>query len=149
MRVIHRARACCALLLCMAACELHQSCTPLPTPFTRNYSPPVDCLVDYLQTSVRARAIQLPEDVMPTHAARVLRFGPGGVIGELDFFLRRPRSFRAVVLEDGSAWRLTRAAFEDMATLEPGALVLLQGIILKSTCLSMSHAFEALERTNQ
>jgi hypothetical protein len=35
-----------------------------------------------------------------------------------------------------------------MAAREPGSLVLLQTIVLRSTCLSATHALEALERTS-
>lgn len=55
----------------------------------------------------------------------------------------------AVCHSDGSAWRISRQAFDMMARDEPAVLVLLQTIILRSTCLSFSHAIESLERSNQ
>jgi hypothetical protein len=58
-------------------------------------------------------------------------------------------SFTATVgPSGGSAWRITRRSFEGMAAQEPGSLVLLQTIVLRSTCLSATHALEALERTS-
>ncbi len=40
-----------------------------------------------------------------------------------------------------------RASFEQMAQQAPKLLNLLQTIILRSTCLSVAHALEALERS--
>eukprot|EP00887_Chlorella_sp_A99_P005506 scaffold1.g5506.t1 len=55
----------------------------------------------------------------------------------------------AVCSADGSAWLVDRAALEELARSAPGVVVLLQTIILRSTCLSFSHALEALERSYQ
>ena len=42
---------------------------------------------------------------------------------------------------------LCRASFQQMAQQAPKLLNLLQTIILRSTCLSVAHALEALERS--
>lgn len=57
-------------------------------------------------------------------------------------------SFSAVVEASGSAWRIDRQAFEQMATKDAFSLALLQQVVLRSTCLSAAHAREALERAS-
>lgn len=57
-------------------------------------------------------------------------------------------SFTAVADSDGSAWCIDRRAFESMAASDPASLVLLETIVLRSTCLSAAHALEALERSS-
>lgn len=56
-------------------------------------APAVVCHVDFALSSVASRA-QLPgllPDLQPAHGERHVRHGPGAVVGELDFFLQRPR----------------------------------------------------------
>lgn len=105
----------------------------------------VICLVDYALASVSSRAQlpALPADMQPHHGQRTMKCGPGSLVGELDFFLQRPRSLVAVVDEGGSAWRFSRQAWEAMAAADPASLVLLQHIVLRSTSLSAAHAMEA------
>ena len=69
-------------------------------------------------------------------------------MGDLDFFLHRPRSFAAVVEGGGGAWRIGRHAWEAMARDSPATTVVLQAVVLRATCLSAAHALEALERGN-
>jgi len=57
-------------------------------------------------------------------------------------------SFTAVADSDSSAWCIDRRAFESMAASDPASLVLLETIVLRSTCLSAAHALEALERSS-
>lgn len=110
----------------------------------------VTCRIDFNLRSVSSRRLQpaLPPSAKPSAAERTFTYGPGSIVGELDFFLQRPRSFTAVADADGSAWRITRRAFERMAASDPASLVLLETIILRSTCLSAAHALEALERSS-
>ena len=56
------------------------------------------------------------------------------------------RSATAVVEAAGAAWRISRPAFESMAAQDPGSLVLLQQIVLRSTSLNAAHALEAFDR---
>jgi hypothetical protein len=53
-----------------------------------------------------------------------------------------------VVDAPGAAWRITRPAFESMAAQDPGSLVLLQQIVLRSASLNAAHALEALDRVS-
>ena len=110
----------------------------------------VACLMDYTVSSVRSRAAAaaVPGDLAVSHAARVLVYGPGGIVGDLDFTLQRPRSFIARCRRGGTLWQLQRVEFERLATEAPQVLVLLQTVVLRLNCLSASHAFEALERSD-
>lgn len=110
----------------------------------------VTCQVDFALASVASRAqLQaLPVGTQPHHAERTIRCGPGSLVGELDFFVQRPRSLRAVVEAAGKAWRCPRQAVEAMAVQSPGSLAVLQQVVLRSTTLSAAHALEALERSS-
>lgn len=68
-------------------------------------------------------------------------------MGELDFFLQRPRSFSAHTETGCNMLTVSRASFERMASQAPHLLTLFQAVILRSTSLSASHALEALERS--
>ena len=46
------------------------------------------------------------------------------------------------------AWRIGRRAFEAMIRDSPSSMILLQSIVLRATCLSATHALEALERSS-
>jgi hypothetical protein len=74
--------------------------TQTPTPLLRRpaASPPsllpaVNCRVDFTLTTVHSRAQlpALPPDLQPQHAEHYFTYGPGSIVGELDFFLQRPR----------------------------------------------------------
>jgi SulP family sulfate permease len=110
----------------------------------------VVCQVDFALASAASRAQlpALPPDTQPHHGERTIRCGPGSIVGELDFFLQRPRSLGAVVEAAGSAWRCPRQAMEAMAAHSPASLAVLQQIVLRSTTLSAAHALEALERSS-
>lgn len=110
----------------------------------------VACFMDYSLSSVRSRAAAavVPGDLSIPHTTRVLEYGPGGIVGDLDFTLQRPRSFVAKCRKPGALWRLTRAEFERLAQEAPHVLVLLQTVVLRLNCLSATHALEALERTH-
>ncbi|GAB4822722.1 hypothetical protein N2152v2_009768 [Parachlorella kessleri] len=107
------------------------------------------CAVDFMLTSVHSRAANrvLPQE-LTDHNDRIFKYGPAGIVGELDFFLERPRSFSAVCEQSGSVWRISRHSFERMAREQPQVLALLQTIILRATSLSVAHALEALERSS-
>lgn len=87
---------------------------------------------------------------MPTAlSVRLVEYGPGGILGDLDFFLQRPRSFSATVKHvPCKLWRLSQASLSAMATQEPQSLLLLQSILLRASALSSSHAVETLELAN-
>ncbi|KAK9824383.1 hypothetical protein WJX72_009880 [[Myrmecia] bisecta] len=106
------------------------------------------CHINFLRMSARGQPIVLPDQVSGHATARLFRYGPGGIVGELDFFLQRPRSFRAECAQLTTLMCLSRSGFERMAAEVPHLLNLLQAIILRSTCLSASHALEALERSS-
>ncbi len=110
----------------------------------------VACLMDYSMSSVRSRtaAAVVPGDLSIPHTTRILEYGPGGIVGDLDFTLQRPRSFVAQCKKPGTLWKLTRSEFERLAQEAPHVLVLLQTVVLRLNCLSATHALEALERTH-
>jgi SulP family sulfate permease len=67
----------------------------------------VNCRVDFTLTTVHSRAQlpALPPDLQPQHAERCFTYGPGSIVGELDFFLQRPRRWgRQVAARVASAW---------------------------------------------
>lgn len=78
----------------------------------------------------------------------LFQYGPGAIIGELDFFLSRPRSF--IAHADGAVQLLVlpRTQFEHMAREAPALTTLLQAAMLRCTCLSAAHALEALETSS-
>ena len=108
------------------------------------------CFVDWTQSSKRSRAAAavLPGDLAVSHGVRIMEYGPGGIFGDLDFTLQRPRSFVAQCKNSGSVWRLTRWEIERLAREAPHVMVLLQTVVLRLNCLSGIHALEALERSN-
>lgn len=110
----------------------------------------ITCFIDWMQSTKRSRAAAavVPGDMAVSHAIRMLEYGPGGIIGDLDFTLQRPRSFVAQCRNSGSVWRLTRSEFERLAREAPHVMVLLQTVVLRLNCLSGIHALEALERSN-
>lgn len=57
-------------------------------------------------------------------------------------------SFPAVVEEGGSAWRISRRAFEAMSADDAPSSAILLTIILRSTSLSAAHAIEAMGRSS-
>lgn len=194
--------------------------SPHPTPIV----PAVVCHVDFAlsSTASRAQLHALPDELQPPRVPRRVKCEAGSVVGELDFFLQRPRrwerrraapaaagpcsaalvpsplagrachagasriplvlerrlppktpppplplehsppvaasstsapslrpcSFSAVVGAAGSAWRISRRAFESMAERDPATLNLLQQMVLRSTSLSAAHALEALDRVS-
>jgi SulP family sulfate permease len=108
----------------------------------------VACHIDFLATTVHSRAAAAAVPGMAAvRPARVLRFGPGGIVGDLDFMLQRPRSYSAVCERAAVAWVLPRAGFERLAAEAPQVLVLLQTVMLRLNCLSATHALAALEST--
>mmetsp|Transcript_21508 Transcript_21508/g.55181 ORF Transcript_21508/g.55181 Transcript_21508/m.55181 type:complete len:391 (-) Transcript_21508:165-1337(-) len=73
-------------------------------------------------------------------------YGSGGFLGDLDFFLQRPRSFEAkVVVAPCKLWRLSRTNLIRMSKDSPRSCMVLQMMILRASALSGSHAVEALE----
>jgi len=113
----------------------------------------VVCYMDFLASNVHSRAalVATPGQLAIENRAQLLKFGPGGIVGDLDFMLQRPRSFTARCPSSssgGSLWALTRTNFERLAGEAPQVLVLLQTAVLRLNCLSASHALEALERSH-
>jgi hypothetical protein len=53
-----------------------------------------------------------------------------------------------VVEEGGSAWRISRRAFEAMSADDAPSSAILLTIILRSTSLSAAHAIEAMGRSS-
>ena len=55
--------------------------------------PAVVCHVDFTQSTVHSRAqmTALPAGTQPSHVERRFAYGPGSIVGELDFFIQRPR----------------------------------------------------------
>lgn len=63
-------------------------------------------------------------------AARSLRYGAGGITGDLEFFLRQRRSFGAVCTADARALRLGADAYRRMLAEAPLVAVMLQHMVV-------------------
>lgn len=77
-----------------ACCRLTWPSFPPP-----NHPPltAVVCRIDFNATTVHSRSQlpAVPADSRPAATERVFKYGPGGLFGELDFFLQRPRRWVA------------------------------------------------------
>lgn len=108
------------------------------------------CYMDFLASSTHSRKIaqNVPDQFAVSRRQRLLTYSSGGVFGDLDFMLQRPRSFYACCAVDAALWMITREAFEEMAYAMPQVCMLLQTIVLRLNGLSATHAFEALDRSH-
>lgn len=77
---------------------------------------------------------------------QVLEYGPGGVLGDCDFYLRRARSFDALSTARSEVWTITRDAFERMISIDPNAAICMQLLILHSSALSAVGVLQLLGR---
>ncbi len=81
---------------------------------------------------------------------RVQEFGPGCIVGAVDFYLQRPRAARALCVSPVlRVMCLSSSAFEQLSSRAPEALNLLQFVAMRSVCLNMSLALEVLEKNEQ
>lgn len=76
----------------------------------------------------------------------VLDYGPGGVLGDSDFYLGRPRSFDALSIDVSEVWIITRDAFERLIVGSPNIAICLQHLILHSAALSAVGVLQLLGR---
>lgn len=76
---------------------------------------------------------------------RIIQAGPGSVIGELDWVLRRKRAFQCVAPAETRVLALTRAAHEHMTREAPQANGLLLQILLRASLVTTVHALQAME----
>jgi hypothetical protein len=91
-------------------------------------------------------ASRLPAHLHYQGKVRIIQAGPGSVIGEVDWVLRRPRSFQCLAVSKATVMCLSRAAHERMARSHPHANVMLLQMLLRSSMLSTLHAMHALEQ---
>ena len=80
---------------------------------------------------------------------RIIQAGPGSVIGELDWVLRRTRAFQCVAASAARVRVLSRESHERLMRDAPHANGLLLQILLRSSLTTTVHAFQALERAVQ
>eukprot|EP00884_Botryococcus_braunii_P016374 jgi/Botrbrau1/341/Bobra.0022s0295.1 len=102
--------------------------------------------MDFLGTEMAA--VELPEELTAPPAYRYFNMGPASIVGDMDFFLQRPRSFMAVCASRCRLLRMGREAFNRLALQAPQALIVLQAILLCSASLNETHALEVLERSS-
>lgn len=86
------------------------------------------------------------ENATEAQLERSFHYEPGGIVGELDFFLDRPRSFSARASSPGELYSFSRQAIKTMAVEDPELLLVLQAIVLRSACLTVAHTAEAIDR---
>eukprot|EP01024_Parvocaulis_polyphysoides_P040132 TRINITY_DN36467_c1_g2_i1.p1 TRINITY_DN36467_c1_g2~~TRINITY_DN36467_c1_g2_i1.p1 ORF type:complete len:243 (+),score=21.01 TRINITY_DN36467_c1_g2_i1:1-729(+) len=108
------------------------------------------CEVNYLEMTEWSRFIGkvLPRKKLERSIHKHIRYGPGGVLGDMDFVIQRPRSFNAKCETPCILYSISREQQDLMRQYSPYLLNILQTIILRSASLSASHALEALERSN-
>ena len=80
------------------------------------------------------------------HKVRIVQAGPGSVIGEMDWTLRRRRSFQCVIASTARVLALTQEAQAKMAVEAPIANGMLLQMLLRSSLVTTVHAMQALER---
>lgn len=90
--------------------------------------------------------LDLPKGLAQRLPSQDLRYGPGGIVGDFDFFLQRPRSASVVCEERAQLRVLSRAEFERMAVEAPHLLNAVTTIVLRNFGLSSAHLLEALSK---
>ena len=71
---------------------------------------------------------------------RLVRYVNGGIFGELDFFLRNPRSFNAVATSDDcTILLLTRDALQSMQSQASQLAAALEHAVLKYLCFQVNN----------
>ena len=85
-----------------------------------------------LETEVAENVSSSLEDLQGQLGRRLVRYVDGGIFGELDFFLRNPRSFSAVASSrDTTIQVLTRDALQSMQSQAPQLAAALEHALLK------------------
>lgn len=79
------------------------------------------------------------QDIPINLRERVLRYDSGGIIGELDFTLRQPRSFSSEALEDTTVFVLSRDDLSAMAKEHPQIAIGVQHRLLTSLSVSATN----------
>ena len=69
---------------------------------------------------------------------KMIRYVNAGIFGELDFFLRQPRSFTAACSTECRMHRLSYSAFEKLLQDSPQSAIDFQTAIIRSLCLTVS-----------
>ena len=79
-----------------------------------------------------------------------ITYTPGGVLGDMDFFLGRRRSLSALVVhsEGAEVLELDAEAALHLARAEPHLLNMLHVIVLQSSYLSVERTLDALAATS-
>jgi CRP-like cAMP-binding protein len=111
------------------------------------------------QSCTIAAALDLPTatNAPPTKAAmslaarldsrgkvRFLQAGPGSLVGDVDWVLRRPCAFPCLATSPSRVLALTRPAFERLAAAEPRASALVLQLLLQSSAVALVHAVQEL-----
>jgi len=80
-------------------------------------------------------------ELLTDDGERLQRYIDGGVFGDLDFFLERPRTFSAIARTDSILWRLSSRDLGKMSAQRPDLSTAVQRAALRSLCLSASTVF--------
>lgn len=88
------------------------------------------------------KALLLP----PRSFGRPFTHEPGAMVGELEFFGDRQRTFSAHAMGPAVVWALPRTTLLRLRAESPDTVVLLQEIALRAIALSASHAYEVLDK---
>lgn len=81
-------------------------------------------------------------------AHRQFQFGPGSIIGTTDWFLERPRHFRAAAESKTKLRSISKSAFDKISVQAPDSLIVLLTIIARTSIMDATHVWEYLERIN-
>lgn len=81
---------------------------------------------------------------------RTFEYGPGGFVGDYDFVLQSPRSFRAVAGSHGCCLLVcSQQAYVRLLERHPAALGVLQAVMLRNACINKRHAMDAMDHVGE
>jgi len=79
-------------------------------------------------------------------AMQFLKYGPGGILGDTDFFLQQPHSFTAACSKAPCRlWMLSFANMKRMLRKNPSMVVVIQAMVLRSQCMTAKYAMASME----
>ncbi|KAL3148948.1 hypothetical protein ABBQ32_001807 [Trebouxia sp. C0010 RCD-2024] len=72
----------------------------------------VTCHMDFLRLQHRMQLPAVSKEILAVAPVRQFDYGPGGIVGELDFFLQQARSFQAVCKDSCTLLSISRCPFK-------------------------------------
>ncbi|KDD74691.1 hypothetical protein H632_c1131p1 [Helicosporidium sp. ATCC 50920] len=110
--------------------------------------PPAPSLLGSAASTMAASLGSRPALLDAASGGMLLHYGSGGMLGSVDYFLNRPRSFTVCAEEDTEAWVFDRLALARLAADAPEALLVFQTALLNAASLSAAHTLEMLQNVH-